>query len=528
MEGIKSFVKKYLKINLRTPSDKKIDKERKNINSNSNENNNNNEKTVNVNQTSEEKMTFKELCNFNGFICEEHQVTTKDNYLLTIYKIMPDENVLKEMYKNIEIKKKKNILKKKDPFSDIINTNEYICFFQHGLLDSSDGWVCNFKNKCLPFIMSNKGFEVWVANSRGNKYSKEHLTLDPLLDENKEKFFDFSFEEMGKYDLPACFDYILNLKSKKNIFLDDISIIVDDENNDDINENNENLKKENKNAKSSVENILKDYPKPKKRILYFGHSQGCASIVSAMTLNNDYFKENLKAVILLAPAVKVANMNSSIINYLEQIGLDDILVKKKIYEVLPYDERLQTTGIIMNSFWPNLSMTLLEEVSDENSLTNCSNRIKTFLAHYPSGASLKSILHFVQMKKSQKFQSFDYGKDENKLRYDGSEVPYLYDISKISGVPIIICAGKKDKLTSIIDVRWFKDQICGVNKVLDSANEKDNIDNIDNNLNIANKDNCLYSYYEYEHMGHLSFLISSDISWFNNVLIDIYNIIKTD
>lgn len=128
------------------------------------------------------------------------------------------------------------------------------------------------------------------------------------------------------------------------------------------------------------------------------------------------------------------------------------------------------------------------------------------------------------MKKSQKFQSFDYGIEENKIRYPESEVPYNYDISKINGVPIIICAGKKDKLTSITDVRWFRDQLSGVSNNSESKNDVENIIKTD----LANKDNSIYSYYEYEQMGHLSFLISSDISWFNNVLVDIYNIIKSE
>ena len=40
-------------------------------------------------------------------------------------------------------------------------------YFQHGLLDSSDGWVCNEESRCLPYIMANEGYDVWLGNSRG-------------------------------------------------------------------------------------------------------------------------------------------------------------------------------------------------------------------------------------------------------------------------------------------------------------------------------------------------------------------------
>jgi len=42
-------------------------------------------------------------------------------------------------------------------------------------------------------------------NARGNPYSKQHLWLDA---ETEPDFWNFSFEEIGKYDLPACIDYL--------------------------------------------------------------------------------------------------------------------------------------------------------------------------------------------------------------------------------------------------------------------------------------------------------------------------------
>jgi pimeloyl-ACP methyl ester carboxylesterase len=62
---------------------------------------------------------------------------------------------------------------------------------QHGLFSSSDTWITNFANKAPAFVFANNGYDVWLGNSRGNKYSRIPGRLDPDL-QNKE-FYDFSF-----------------------------------------------------------------------------------------------------------------------------------------------------------------------------------------------------------------------------------------------------------------------------------------------------------------------------------------------
>lgn len=47
---------------------------------------------------------------------------------------------------------------------------------------------------------------MWIANSRANTYSRNHTHKNP----NKKDFWNFTFVEMGLFDLPATIDYILN------------------------------------------------------------------------------------------------------------------------------------------------------------------------------------------------------------------------------------------------------------------------------------------------------------------------------
>lgn len=56
------------------------------------------------------------------------------------------------------------------------------------------------------YMLSDLGYDVWMGNSRGNRYSKNHTSLNS----DYQEFWDFTFHEMGKYDLPANIDYILS------------------------------------------------------------------------------------------------------------------------------------------------------------------------------------------------------------------------------------------------------------------------------------------------------------------------------
>jgi predicted alpha/beta hydrolase len=54
-------------------------------------------------------------------------------------------------------------------------------------------------------ILANKGYDVWLGNTRGNSY-----TNIPKLDQ-----WNFTFDQMAEYDVPASLEYINRMTNKQ-------------------------------------------------------------------------------------------------------------------------------------------------------------------------------------------------------------------------------------------------------------------------------------------------------------------------
>lgn len=63
-----------------------------------------------------------------------------------------------------------------------------VVFLMHGLLTSAENFV--IIKDGLPFILADAGYDVWMGNARGNRYSQKHISLNPSVNSS---YWDFSY-----------------------------------------------------------------------------------------------------------------------------------------------------------------------------------------------------------------------------------------------------------------------------------------------------------------------------------------------
>jgi len=275
---------------------------------------------------------FESLCGIFGYTFEEHVIMTKDGYLLGLHRLCRKQG--------------------EDRYRTGTSTGKPVVYLHHGLLMNSEIWIClTSPQRCIPFILVEMGFDVWLGNNRGNKYSKKNIHHDP----NSSKFWNYSMDDFAWHDIPDSIQYILDVTKEPNLS-------------------------------------------------YIGFSQGTAQAFAALSIHHR-LNERINVFIALAPAMSPAGLSAPIVDGLMKasptflfliFGRKAILSSAHGWQSILYPPVFTT--VIDSSLrwlfnWRGRNISLTQKLAA--------------YSHLYSFASVKSVVHWFQIMRNGKFQMYD-------------------------------------------------------------------------------------------------------------------------
>ncbi|KAI9732922.1 MAG: cholesterol esterase [Claussenomyces sp. TS43310] len=327
-----------------------------------------------------EASDFVDICARFGYYAEEHVVQTSDGYLLGLHRLGYKKGESDEVTVNCG----KNSIKKP------------VVYLHHGLMMNSEVWVClTDEKRCLPFALVEKGYDVWLGNNRGNKYSKKCIHHPPT----SFAFWDFSMDEFAFHDIPDSINYILST--------------------------------------TYVESLS-----------YIGFSQGTAQAFATLSIHPT-LNAKVNVFIALAPAMSPAGLSNGIVDALVKaspqvlfllFGRRSILASATMWQSILYPPifvRIIDMGLAFLFGWKSKNMSTSQK-----------------LAAYPhlySFTSTKSVVHWFQIIRTKSFQMYD--DDVQAPLISLSSVSKYTKVAKFPTrnikTPVVLIYGGRDSLVDI-------------------------------------------------------------------------------
>ncbi|KAI0502171.1 hypothetical protein KFK09_017118 [Dendrobium nobile] len=267
---------------------------------------------------SSDDVTCKSRVEIFGYPCENHSVTTKDGYILSLQRIPGGRT------------------------GDSSKGNKGPVLLQHGLFMDGFAWLVNSPNQSLGYILADHGYDVWIANGRGTVYSLGHTSLSS----SDSAYWDWSWDELAAYDLPATIDYVYQQAGHQKIH-------------------------------------------------YVGHSQGTLTVLASVSEQN--LVNRLRSAALLCPIAYLNQIPSLFMHAAARIYLGEQLYWLGVAQLNP-------TGSVMKTFLETVCLftgfdcyDLLTLITGKNCCLNSSS-VQLFLDHALQSTSTKNIVHLSQTK----------------------------------------------------------------------------------------------------------------------------------
>ncbi|XP_044018742.1 lipase 3-like isoform X1 [Aphidius gifuensis] len=326
---------------------------------------------------SEKILDSKELIEIWDYPAEQHNVTTDDGYILKTFRIP---------WSPLNLSKK--------------NQQKPVVLMLSGFLTSSDIWLFN-TNRSLAKQLADEGYDVWLANFRGTTYGRDHVTLSP----NDKKFWDFSFHEIGYYDVPRTIDYVLNATNQSSLICVGLSM-----------------------GTTSTLITLSEHPEYNSKVQLFIGFGVVAGFLNKQSLDMRPF-----------------HFLSMISNLIDSTATFEILPQYSIYNIL-FEEFCVNLNIADYCLMP------WDMICGKNGNQVDYKVMVNILKYFPAGTSAKLFMHYAQFANYHKFQQYDYQNEKENIEHYGTSIPPQYNFENIKSPMIFFYGPKNDPLSTFEDL----------------------------------------------------------------------------
>ena len=212
---------------------------------------------------------------------------------------------------------------------------------------------------------------------------------------------------------------------------------------------------------------------------------------SALSENGEYFADKVPIFVALGPVTKISHTQAGIFQFSADFYtlLADTCSVLGIHELLGANWFTSGISSLFCTNIPEFCELIAELFVSHNPSLDDNDRFAVYMGHEPNGTSVKSILHYAQNLKEDRFQVYaDHYTDIIGRKRQTDLIP----LENITTVPVAMFTGTEDILADLTDSRWTRDRI---------------------------GDNIVH--YEEIEAGHLTFLVGKDMTYFSEGVMDL-------
>lgn len=256
------------------------------------------------------------------------------------------------------------------------------------LLDRSDDYS-------FPFMLSNNNFDVWLFDAKGVNKDDRSLSADIDIGQ-AQKFWDFTLDDESLTDLPTMIDFVLTKTGAP-------------------------------------------------KLVYVAYSESTFFLLALLSTAPEY-QNKVVAATLMAPIAYISNMKGLTVPLLAPVG---VMMPEFIHYNFAPQPLIDSVDFYLKNLCSTESMSKIFCTPIVNGIAGkgVGEMRPDFFEKFFKSTSLKAIKHFLQLIAQKRFGMYDYGPQQNMVKYKQPNPP-AYDLGRIHSDRLILVRGLNDFLST--------------------------------------------------------------------------------